>query len=129
MNSSTAYVFDTLGTPHGCAALPGEDVAEHHCLRLRLACEAIRERDVGALREVTQGATPRLPNDTTEALREAIRRMDTLAREAQGAQNADFLQSDWCERAERAMDRVVRKSIEMRAVALLASDVRPFNRF
>ena len=54
--------------------------------------------------------------------------MDALAKEAQGAEQPPFLQTDWCERAERAMDRAVRKSIEMRAIAILTQDIWPLNK-
>lgn len=128
MNSTSAYVFDTLGTPHGSAILPGEDVAEHYCLQLRAACEALRARDLEALHQATRGSAPRLPDDTTAPLRESIEILEALAGEAQRGDDSELQRSEWCERAERAMDRVVRKSIEMRAVAVLTPDVWPFNR-
>jgi hypothetical protein len=128
MNSSRAYIFDTLGTPHGSVILPGEDVAEHHYLQLRAAREAFRGSDLDALRRATSSVAPQLASDTTAPLRESISRMDALANEAQAAEQDEFLQTDWCERAERAMDRVVRKSIEMRGVAILTPNVWPLNR-
>lgn len=124
MNSSRAYVFDTLGTPHASVILPGEDVAEHYYVQLRVACEAFRARDWLALRQAVGIAAARLADDTTAALRKSIDRMDALVKEAQRAERAEFFHTDWCERAERAMDRVVRKSIEMRAVAVLRREVR-----
>jgi hypothetical protein len=127
MNSSRAYVFDTLGTPHGSVILPGEDVAEHHYLQLQAACEAFRGSDLAALRRATSSVAPQLASDTTAPLRESISRMDALANEVQGAEQDEFLHTDWCERAERAMDRVVRKSIEMRGVAILTPNVWPLN--
>ena len=129
LNPNSAYVFDTLGTPHGSVTLPGEDVAEHHYLQLQAACEAFRGEDMAALRRATDRAVPRLPDNTTAPLRESINRMEALVEEARRAEQVDFLPADWCERAERAMDRVVRKSIEMRAVAILTPDVWPLNRF
>jgi hypothetical protein len=127
MDSNSAYVFDTLGTPHGSVILPGEDVAEHFYLQLRTACKAFRARDMAALREATHGVAPPVAADTTAPLRAAIDEMDALAKEAQGAEQARLWQTDWCERAARAMDRVVRKSIEMRAVAILTPDIWPLN--
>ena len=128
MDSSRAYVFDTLGTPHGSVILPGENVAEHHYLQLLAACEAFRARDLPALRQATHGVSPSLAAETTAPLRETIDRMDTLIKEARAAEQDEFLDTDWCERAERAMERVVRKSIEMRGVAILTPDVWPLNR-
>jgi hypothetical protein len=129
LGPTMAYVFDTLGTPHGSVVLPGEDVAEHLYLRLRVGCEAFRRRDAAGLREAAQHAATPIPRDTTAALRRAIDGMHALLEEAgQCAERAGFLDSDWRERAQRAMDRVVRKSIEMRAVAVLTPDRWPFNR-
>ena len=99
-----------------------------HYLQLRAACEAFRGSDLAALRRATSSVAPRLASDTTAPLRESISRMDALANEAQTAEQDEFLRTDWCERAERAMDRVVRKSIEMRGVAILTPNVWPLNR-
>ena len=128
MDSNSAYVFDTLGAPHGSVILPGEDVAEHYYLQLQAACDAFRGRDRVALSRAILGSPPRLAEETTAPLRKSIRKMDLLVREAQRAEQLDFAHSDWCERAELAMDGVVRKSIEMRSVAVLTPDVWPFNR-
>src|SRR5690606_15209679 len=35
MGHDRAYVFDTLGEPHGAFILPGEDVAEYYYLQLQ----------------------------------------------------------------------------------------------
>jgi len=129
LDSGTAYVFDTLGTPHVSVVLPGEDVAEHHYLQLRAACEAFQQRDPSSLGEITLRAPPPLDQSCTVPLREAIEAMSALVREARlSADDDGFFDSDWCERAQPAMNRVVRKSIEMRAVAVLTPDVWPFNR-
>jgi hypothetical protein len=129
MDSSSAYVFDTLGTPHGSVVLPGEDVAAYYYTQLKLGCEAFRARDGSITALGAESAAPTIAEDTTAALRHAIEAMASLRREGQdGARQPGFFESDWCERAERAMDRVVRKSIEMRAVAVLMPDAWPFNR-
>jgi hypothetical protein len=55
--------------------------------------------------------------------------MSNLVKEArQSVEETGFFDSDWYERARTAMNRVVRESIEIRAVALLSPDVWPFNR-
>jgi hypothetical protein len=56
--------------------------------------------------------------------------MDALLAEA-NATAADLCAGaaeDWKERAETCMDALVRKSIELRAVAIVLPDVWPFNR-
>lgn len=102
MDSRRAYVFNTLGNPHGSCILPGEDVAEqcYKALQAAIRGEAF-----------TVPAVSTLPADCTVPLRQAIDTMMTLLQEAKAMPPAD-----WQQRALAAMDRVVRKSIEMRTV-------------
>jgi hypothetical protein len=131
MDAKHAYVFNTLGTPHGAFILPGEAAAEQRYLRLQSALSAIQQRDLKALSDNTTLITDILPTDTTAPLRQAIATMDRLLAEAH--QQADVLCSapngDWEIRAAEAMDKVIRKSIELRAVAIVLPDVWPLNRF
>lgn len=120
MDSNSAYVFDTLGMPHGSFVLPGEKVAEQLYIQFQSACEAVVYRDVEALKRATQGIAFNLPEETTIPLRNAIANMQRLLKEAQVDVNQVLQQdSDWLKRARAAMNRVVRKSIEMRAVAMV----------
>jgi hypothetical protein len=125
MSHDKAYVFDTLGEPHGAFILPGEDVAEQYYLQLR----QLREQLASGMRPAPP-APPTLPLQATTpaALRRAIDRMAALAasvpQEAAGAEAV----AAWQSQAKDAMEAVVRKSLEMRVVALLLPDVWPFNR-
>lgn len=103
LDSRRAYVFNTLGNPHGSFILPGEAHAEA-CYKALQA--AMRAEDF-ALPDVSS-----LPADCTVPLRKAIDTMIALLQEVKQQPAAD-----WQARALAAMDRMVRKSIEMRLVA------------
>jgi len=123
MDAGRAYVFDTLGTPHGSTILPGEDLAERCYRALQWALG-----DAGGGREGladAAAATAVPPADCTAALRRAIAAMQALLRAAAGG---GVLDPDWRRRAQGAMDRVVRKSLEMRVVALQTPGLWPLNR-
>jgi len=122
MGPDQAWVFDTLGEPHGACILPGEDALEQLSLGLGRACEAVAAGDAGALRAVAASPPPALPEVTTEAIREAWRRMTALLGEAE-ARAAEIAASGepWLSRARAAIDGVIRKSVEMRLVARLTS--------
>lgn len=127
MHAGRAYVFQTLSTPHGAFVLPGEDVAADRSRRLEQASAAIRARDAAGLRAAA--AFERVSAETTAPLLGAIAAMEALLTEA--SERAHELPGKgsgdaWIERAERARDRVVRRSIELRAVALLLPRRWPF---
>ncbi len=129
MDSRRAYVFETLGTPHGSFVVPGEDVAESRYRALERASEAVRQGDEAALRDVV--ADGAVPAHTTPALRRAIDAMGRLleeARECAPALCRGEGRDDWLARAKAAMDRVVRKSLEMRVVALRLPKAWPLAR-
>lgn len=117
LNANSAYVFDTLGEAHGAMTLPGEAAAERYYLALKQACRALGNRDEDALQVAVNVPPQSLPVDITLALRKAVENMRLLIDEAHKSDIDRLLQSHWCARAETAVDRVVRKSIEMRAVA------------
>ncbi|MDJ0785911.1 MAG: hypothetical protein QNK05_03840 [Myxococcota bacterium] len=120
MGPERAWVFDTLGTPHGATVLPGEDALEELYQRLDLAREAVASADARALRSVAAAAAPDLADVTTDAVRKAWRRMADLLREAAGQPDRICASGEeWSRRAGAAMDAVVRKSVEMRLVARL----------
>jgi hypothetical protein len=102
MDSRRAYVFNTLGNPHGSCTLPGEAVAEqcYKALQAAMRAEDFVVPDIAAL-----------PADCTAPLRKAIDNMIALLDEFKVQPAAD-----WQQRALAAMDSVVRKSIEMRTV-------------
>jgi hypothetical protein len=123
MGHEQAYIFDTLGEPHGSFILPGEDVAEHYYKVLRLQLQQVEEGSV----EQVPLVVPELPADTTAPLRKAIVTMATLAANAPLSSEQPGVEA-WMTSARHAMDSVVRKSLEMRVVAVLLPDRWPFNK-
>jgi hypothetical protein len=123
-----AYVFETLGTPHGSFVLPGEEAAERRFRQLEAAREAVRCGDEQALRRALSPDDDRSAAIATRPLRRAIEAMDGLIEEARCDATslcAGVGSEAWRARAGRAMDAVVRKSIEMRVVALRTPRLRP----
>ncbi len=111
LDSRRAYVFNTLSNPHGSCILPGEAKAEECYKALQAACRALQQNNAVALPLINIPTLDDLPSDCTAALRTAIDNMIALLHEV-SVQPA----ADWQQRALSAMDRVVRKSIEMRMV-------------
>jgi hypothetical protein len=128
MDARRAYVFNTLSTPHGAFILPGEVAAERRYLQLQAARAALRDTDATALLQCTKPLDDTLPPETTAPLRDVIRTMDGLLSEAHAQTPGALNASDWSARASIAMDGLVRKSIELRAVAIVLPDIWPFNR-
>ena len=124
MDARRAYVFNTLGTPHGAFIVPGEELAERLYVRLKDAREAILRRDAAALRAISAPTSGPPPANTTLPLRRAIRTMQALLEEAHDrtSELCALRDDSWDDRATRAMDRVVRKSVELRTVALVTRD-------
>jgi hypothetical protein len=115
LDANTAYAFDTLSTPHGSFVLPGEALAEDRYRRLTQVIDAVARRDAAsASTALAADVAPRDP-PATEPLRGAIAAMEAALEEAR----ADLAALCRRERARRAADRVIRKSIEMRALVLM----------
>ncbi len=115
MAHEQAYVFDTLGEPHGSFSLPGEAVAEQ---LYRLLQRQVRQSAAGEAIDPAPPTLPTLPADTPAPLRAAVEYMLQVAREATALDDPSRAVA-WRERAAKAMDSVVRKSLEMRVVAIL----------
>ncbi len=113
MDAGRAYVFDTLSTPHGSFVVPGEARAALRYRQLRAAIEALDSRDPQALRRAASSGddepAARAPI-ATAALQRAVTATETLCQQAAG--------QGWRVAAEEASQRVIRKSIELRAVVL-----------
>lgn len=123
LDSTTAYVFNTLGTPHAAFVLPGEQRAEVLYRRIRDALDALERGDEGALRDAADGPDDdHGPEPATLSLRRAIEQMQRVLAEARtnahGLCDGDGA-ADWRTRARRASDRVIRKSLEMRVIGLM----------
>ena len=119
MDHRSAYVFNTLSTPHGAGTLPGEEVAEQCYRALEEAESAVARGDVAAVAEATSAAAGIvLPSPATPALTEAISAMLDLLAEAAAAPGAvcGAQAEAWTARARVARRRVVRMSLELRVV-------------
>ncbi len=120
MTCERAYVFETLSTPHGAIVLPGEARAAVLYRRLLAALTAV---EVGeqSLVDALAGPVPQTPEPVTAPLRAAIGQMQQLVDEtladAAALCSGDNIDS-WRQRVCAATSRVVRKSIEMRAVVV-----------
>ncbi|CAA0104862.1 Uncharacterised protein [Halioglobus japonicus] len=125
MAHDQAYVFDTLGEPHGSFILPGEELAEHCYLQLKFLREKLA---AGEVVERPARAAVDLSHVATEPLRQAIESMTKLVASAPVDKIGQPVVDVWLARAAEAMDSVVRKSLEMRVVALLLPNIWPFNR-
>jgi len=126
MDARRAYVFDTLGTPHGAFSIPGEAVARDRVQRLERALVALDAGDRSGLLEATTLAPVAGPAPGTVALQRAVGVMEALLAEAaaEDSRIPGAAAADWRLRAKEAIDRVIRKSIELRMVALLWPRVR-----
>ncbi|MFT4615008.1 MAG: hypothetical protein ACI9NT_002160 [Bacteroidia bacterium] len=129
MSHDQAYVFDTLGEPHGATLLPGEATAEYYYLLLEKQVEQMHtDEPVAVPIDVLAGDPPPLPDVTTSALREAVTCMAALTASVPSGEASQEEQQSWLDAAETALETMVRKSIEMRVVALLLPNRWPFNR-
>jgi hypothetical protein len=118
MDHRSAYVFNTLSTPHGSCALPGEDVAEQCYRTLEQAESAVASGDRRALDEAVAPAPPPLSVGVSPALRDAIATMVEVADEARRAPAAVCgpRAEEWLAASRAARQRVVRMSLELRMV-------------
>lgn len=131
LDAGTAYVFETLATPHGSFVLPGEELAAARSSQLEEALAAVDTRDEAALARASSRERPRPGADVTTPLRRAIARMDELLDEA-GRRSAALCggqDAGWREGVRRAQQRVVRRSVEMRALGIVTRDAWPFSRW
>ena len=105
-----AYAFETLSTPHSAFVLPGEAQAESLYRRLRALVDG-EASQTEPESDASNGA-----GDPPRPLAHAITQLHRLVEEGQRAES----RSNWAwrVRAKAALNRVVRKSIEMRVVAL-----------
>jgi len=120
MDSSSAYVFNTLSTPHGAGVLPGEDVAEQYYRALQAAESAVALGEVAELVTVASQAE-RLSEDgqpLTQPLHQAIVAMAALLNEAHShaEEVCGEYAEQWVSRSQAVRGLLVRMSIELRMV-------------
>lgn len=119
MGPDQGYLFDTLGTGHGAAVLPGEAQLAEQFRLLQRTCEAIDAGHPGALAELADARPDAaLPDDATADIRSAWQRMAELIRRGPGAVSPEA----WRDDARGAMDAVIRRSVELRLVATVVED-------
>jgi hypothetical protein len=116
MNHERAYVFDTLGAPHGAATLPGEDVAEIYFRRLREIIDCV-DRGESLLIIGDRETLPDVPPAAPDSLRQLLLAADELMREV--AEVSAPIKSEWADRARAVAQLFIRQSLEMRLVALV----------
>jgi hypothetical protein len=119
MDHRSAYVFNTLGTPHGACTLPGEEVAERCYRALEEAESAVAAGDRGALVDaLAPVAGIEVPDGTPPALRAAIAEMVDVADAARDDAEAvcGDRAAEWSAASHAARQRVVRMSLELRLV-------------
>ncbi len=124
MGHDQAYVFDTLGEPHGSFILPGEEVAEHYYRLLQRQCQQLSSGSVAERASLWSFYC----EATTAPLRQAIASMAEVVASVPVDNLGQSAVDVWVARATEAMDGVVRRSLEMRVVALLLPNIWPFNR-
>ncbi len=121
MDHRSAYVFDTLGTPHGAGVLPGEELAERCSVALQAAEAAVEATDGASLiAALASSAEWEAPVGLTPALGDAIATMQALIAEALAAPNA--VSTAWIDESRTARCKVVRMSLEMRLVAAVGPE-------
>lgn len=121
MPLGTAYVFNTLSTPHGAFVVPGEAAGGRLAARLRAVADARLRGDAATLaallREREAVSASLAAEATTPALRAAIVGLDALLDEAAGRDDDDAARAaEFAARVAASCERLVRKSIELRAV-------------
>ena len=124
MDYRSAYVFDTLSTPHGAAVLPGEETAERCYLALRAAESAATRGQVAELTEVlAEARSIKSPELTTPALGKAITEMLNVLNEARidPAAVCGAGAEQWVASSKAARQSVVRMSLELRLVVSVTS--------
>lgn len=124
LDAGRAWVFNTLSTPHGSFVVPGEARAAARRAAVLAAVAALGREDVaGARAALSSGDAVRTMEEAaTESLGRAIAAVEGLLAEGQARLAACVTAreaGDWPARARAAAERLVRRSIEMRAVALL----------
>ncbi|MEZ5237775.1 MAG: hypothetical protein R2716_02055 [Microthrixaceae bacterium] len=119
MDQRSAYVFNTLSTPHGSCTLPGEDVAERCYRALEEAEAAVVAGNADSVRvAVATIAGVSAPSLSPPALSDAITQMVAVAGMAADdpAGVCGDGSAEWLAASRASRGRVVRMSLELRMV-------------
>lgn len=123
MDHWSAWVFNTLSTPHGAGVLPGENLAAQCVQVLQDAESAVGLGDAEALtRAVAPMADVTIPGRAPAPLRSALDEMLHLCVAASDdpAGTVGHGAGEWVEAAVAARRSVVRMSLELRLVVSVA---------
>jgi len=123
MDHRSAYVFNTLSTPHGACTLPGEDIAERCYRALEDAEAAVVAGDAIALVDVLAPVIGLSTDDgVPPALDDAIAEMVAVAGTAHGDPEAVCSEGAqaWLTTSRSARGGVIRMSLELRLVVSVA---------
>lgn len=120
MSHNEALVFDTLGMCHGAATLEGEKQAEEYFLRLSQCLEALDANNEIEFKSIATKEKLKLPEKLTLGLKLAIEKMESLLNHAATETQSVMKDgSSWKAEAEKVLQSLIRKSIELRAVGLI----------
>lgn len=126
LDARSAHVFATLSAPHGAFVVPGEAWAGARYDQVTAAVDALARGDLGGARAALEDQRADGPWEApaTASLQRAIAAVEASIDEgrvrlADGPAEGETLAA-WARRAAAAADRLVRKSIEMRAVVLVS---------
>lgn len=120
MDMTRAYLFETLSTPHGAFVLPGEAHAAELARRVMAARTHLLGGHIGAFRACGDELPMNHQPAVTRLLIAATARLEAVLGEvARGRPDDPRWGRAWRERADRVLDSVIRKSVEMRTVALI----------
>jgi len=114
MNHERAYVFDTLGAPHGAATLPGEDVAAIYFRQLKKMIDLVGQGGSPGTMDAIK-SLPEVPPAAPASLRRLLLATGELIREFAESP----VDSGWADRARATAGLFIRQSLEMRLVALV----------
>lgn len=121
MDHRSAYVFDTLSTPHGAGVLVGEELAERASVGLEAAEAAATVGDAAGVAHALAGIDVRTADvvGVTDSLGRALDRLAAAVDEARSDPEGvcdPSRRDEWLTRSQSARRNVVRTSIELRVV-------------
>lgn len=121
LDARSAWLFDTLSTPHSAGILPGEDVAERCYDALEGAEAAVENGDAAALAEALAPLGPEAPTAPAGAPPGLCAAIAAMAAVADGARRdpdstCGANAGAWTAASKAARRRAVRLSIELRLV-------------
>ena len=122
MDHQSAYVFNTLSTPHGSCTLPGEGAAEGWYRAAEAAEAAVEAGDVHALTKSLSAPPAGVPLGTPRSLAEAVACVAAVMDEARSnpAAVCGDGAGEWLAESRAARLPLVRMSLELRMVVSVA---------